>query len=156
MAPGASSPSRRFETLRILSQAGVPTGVSLAPLIPGLNESDIPEVLERAREAGADMAFMTLVRLSKEVLPVFRERIAEAFPERVSKIENGIRELRGGDWNDSRFASRMHGRGARWEALARMFDLQCRRLGYRSRMSQTRTPIGPPAQGRLFESGPLE
>jgi DNA repair photolyase len=131
--PGASSPSRRFETLRILSEAGVPTGVSLAPLVPGLNESDVPEILERARAAGADVAFQTLVRLSAEVLPVFKQRIAEAFPERARKIASALREQRGGRWNDSRFGTRMHGEGPRWDAVRALFELHCRRLGFNAR-----------------------
>jgi len=142
MEPGASTPARRFETLRILTEHGIPTGVSLAPLIPGLNESDVPEVLERAREAGADVAFTTLVRLSREVLPVFRERLAQALPERTRKVENAIRELRGGHWNESDFGSRMRGTGPRWDAVMRMFDIQCRRLGYNQRYAEDATDEG--------------
>jgi DNA repair photolyase len=131
--PGASSPARRFDTLRILSDAGIPTGVAIAPIIPGLNDPDIPEILERAYEAGARSAFMILVRLPREVLPVFRERInTELAPERVRKIEHAIEELRGGDgrMNDSRFGSRFRGQGERWRAIEALFELHRRRLGY--------------------------
>jgi DNA repair photolyase len=130
MEPGAPTPERRFETLRVLHEAGVPVGVSLAPLIPGLNEADVPEILERAREAGAARAFQTLVRLPAEVLPVFRERLAGALPERARKIERAIRELRGGRWYDPRFGARMRGEGPRWEAARALFELTARRLGY--------------------------
>jgi DNA repair photolyase len=152
MEPGASSPSRRFETLRALTEAGVPTGVSLAPLIPGLNDSDAPEILARARAAGAEVAFTTLVRLPLAVLPVFRERIAEAFPERARRIESAIRELRGGKWNESRFGARMHGSGPRWDALMQLFEIHCRRLGFTQREGSDATDEGRamPRQGELF------
>lgn len=131
--PGASSPARRFDTLRILSDAGIPTGVAIAPVIPGLNDSDIPEILERAYAAGARSAFMILVRLPGEVLPVFRERIhQELSPERVRKIEHAIEELRGGGgrMNDSRFGARFRGQGERWRAIESLFELHRRRLGF--------------------------
>jgi DNA repair photolyase len=131
--PGASSPSRRFDTLRILSDAGVPTGVAIAPIIPGLNDPDIPEILERAHAAGATSAFMIMVRLPGEVLPVFRERInQELSPERVRKIEHAIEELRGGGgrMNDSRFGARFRGQGERWRAIESLFELHRRRLGF--------------------------
>ncbi len=133
--PGASSPARRFDTLRLLSEAGVPTGVAIAPIIPGLNDPDIPEILERAYQAGARRAFMILVRLPGEVLPVFRERInAELPPERVRKIEHAIEELRGGSgrMNDSRFGARFRGQGERWRAIEALFELHRHRLGYES------------------------
>jgi len=128
--PGAPSPRRRFETLRLLSQAGIETGVSISPIVPGLNECDIAGILESARAAGATRAFMTLLRLPAEVLPVFRERLASAFPERVRKVENGLREMKLGAWNRSNFGLRMVGSGPRWEALEQLFEIQCRRLGF--------------------------
>ena len=131
--PGASSPSRRFDTLRILSDAGIRTGVAIAPVIPGLNDPDIPEILERAHAAGARSAFMIMVRLPGEVLPVFRERInAELPPERVRKIEHAIEELRGGGgrMNESRFGARFRGQGERWRAIETLFELNRRRLGF--------------------------
>ncbi len=132
LEPGASAPSRRFDTLRLLTDAGVPTGVAIAPVIPGLNDPDIPELLERAHAAGARRAFLILLRLPGEVLPVFRERIASALdPARVRKIEHAVRELRGGGgrMNDSRFGARFRGQGPRWQAIEALFELHCRRLG---------------------------
>jgi len=127
--PGAPSPSRRFETLRVLSSAGIPVGIGISPVIPGLNESDVPALLARAREAGATSAFMTLLRLPGEVQQVFRERIGQAFPERARRIESAILEARGGAWNDPRFGERMRGRGPRWQAVERLFEIHCRRNG---------------------------
>jgi DNA repair photolyase len=152
--PYASAVSLRFETLRALADAGVPTGVAVAPVIPGLNDSTIPEILQRAWEAGARRAFMQLVRLPAEVLPVFEERMAEAFPERSRKIQNAIVEVRRGRKNESAFGSRMVGQGVRWEAIQSLFEVQCRRLGFNAeagrgeRKSTFRRPV---KQGSLFE-----
>jgi DNA repair photolyase len=130
MEPFASPVERRFETLRRLSQAGVSCGVSLAPIIPGLNESDIPELLRRAQEAGARQAFMTLLRLAAEVKDVFFERArAGLAPERVARIENAMREMRGGNLYDPRYGKRMSGTGKRWAIIEQLFDRQCKRLG---------------------------
>jgi DNA repair photolyase len=133
--PFASPPSKRFETLRMLSDAGVMTGIAIAPVIPGLNDSDVAELLERAWEAGARRAFMIPVRLAAEVLPVFRERIRAELPEeRVRKIEHGIQELRGGQksgkMNESRFGARFQGLGERWKTVEAVFDLHYKRLGF--------------------------
>lgn len=127
--PGASLPSRRFETLRLLSDAGISTGIGIAPVIPGLNDSDIGPLLERARAAGARHAFLVLVRLSGQTLPVFEERLKEAFPDRATKIWNAIEEMRGGKRNETQFHDRMVGRGPRWAAIEALFETQCRRLG---------------------------
>jgi DNA repair photolyase len=113
----------------MLSEAGIPTGIGIAPVIPGLNDSHIAQLLERARDAGARRAFMILLRLSGQTLPVFEERLAEAFPERANKVWNAIGEMRGGKRNETRFHDRMVGRGPRWEAIESLFEAQCRRLG---------------------------
>ena len=127
--PYASRPSNRFEVMRRLADAGVPTGVLVAPIIPGLNDSDVPELLERARDAGASWAGMTLLRLPAEVLPVFDARLEEAFPERAQKVRNAVMEVRGGKMNESAFGARFEGRGPRWIAIERMFEVHARRLG---------------------------
>jgi DNA repair photolyase len=147
--PYASPPSRRFETLRILTDAGIPTGVAIAPVIPGLNDADVAEILERAHAAGARSAFMTPLRLPAEVLPVFRERIRDGLPpERVRKIERAVVELRGGKMNESQFGARFTGHGERWKAIEAMFELHARRLGFdpapgHDAASPFRRPAGP-------------
>lgn len=152
LEPGASSPSKRFETLNVLSQAGIPTGISLSPLIPGLNESDVPTLLTRARDAGATKAFMTLLRLPAEVLPVFRERLEQAFPERAKKVESALADMRDGQRNESAFGERMRGSGPRWEAVERLFEIHCRRLGLNADagIRVPSTPRAAPRQGELF------
>jgi len=157
--PNAAPPSARFETLAALTRAGVPTGVGLAPVIPGLNDSDIPKVLARARKAGADRAFLTLLRLPAETLPVFEERLQESFPLRAQKILHAIEEVRGGRRNDSRFGSRMHGAGPRWEAIERVFDVETRRLGFRDDsddVPRSSSHIRSPRQPGLFDLDPLD
>jgi DNA repair photolyase len=145
--PGTSPPSQRFETLRILSEAGIRTGVGVAPVIPGLNDNQISSVLQRARAAGATSAFMTLVRLSGQTLPVFRERLEQAYPQRAGKIWSAIQQVRGGRFNDSRFHDRMHGRGARWEAIRALFDVECRRLGFNQDEDGGEATSANPARG---------
>lgn len=150
--PFASPPSRRFETMRLLADAGVPTGIGIAPVIPGLNDQDIPELLERAHAAGARRAFMTLLRLPAEVLPVFRERIGEELPpERVRKIERAIVELRGGTGTmyDSRFGARMRGVGERWRAIEALFELHARRLGMNGEDDEPARPSTFQRKGQL-------
>ncbi len=127
--PGAPSPARRFETLRALSAAGIPTGVAVAPIIPGLNDNELATILTRAHEAGARSAFPVLLRLADEVEVVFRERLEAAFPDRAKRVFHALREMRQGRVATSGFGRRMSGAGPRWEALERLFTIQCRRLG---------------------------
>lgn len=131
--PWASKPARRFEAMRALADAGVPVGLAIAPVIPGLNDTDIPELLARAKEAGAERAFLLPLRLPREVLPVFRERLdAAVAPERARKVWNAVVELRGGKTNEAAFGARFEGRGERWKATEALFEAHCRRLGLRT------------------------
>ena len=151
--PGASLPSQRFETMRILARAGIRVGVAVAPVIPGLNDSHIAGILERARDAGARHAFLQPVRLPAEVLPVFEERLAQAFPQRAKKVWSAIEQIRGGRRNDSRFGMRMTGQGPRWAAIRTLFGVECRRLGLNAEDPERhhRTTFRrPSAQGNLF------
>jgi DNA repair photolyase len=126
----APPPSKRFDVLRDLSAAGLHTGVIFAPVIPGLNEHAIPEVLARARDAGASMASFILLRLPREVRPVFEARVREAMPLRAEKVMRALNECRGGQATDSVFGSRMRGTGPRWDAIASLFHHHHRRLGF--------------------------
>ncbi|MCZ7647620.1 MAG: PA0069 family radical SAM protein [Planctomycetota bacterium] len=136
LEPNTPAPRARLEALRALSAAGIPTGVAVAPVIPGVNDAQVAEVLGLAREAGATTAFMTLLRLPAEVEPVFFERLERALPGRVKKVEHALREMRGGELYRGGFHERMKGRGARWEAIARLFELSCRRLGMNARLER--------------------
>ncbi|MEW6072657.1 MAG: radical SAM protein [Planctomycetota bacterium] len=142
LEPGVASPARRFLTMRALAARGIPVGLSLSPLIPGLNESDVPALLRRAAEAGAKAAFCALVHLPGEALAVFQERLKEAFPARAAHVLAAIRDVRGGALSDDRFHARMRGRGPRWDATMRLFAVHCRRLGLAT--GEDLEPLRPP------------
>ena len=155
LEPSVALPSQRFETLAALSEAGVETGIAVSPIIPGINDSDIAKLLARAREAGAKRAFLTMLRLPAEVLPVFEERLGEAFPLRAKKIWSAIEEMRGGRRNDSRFGARMAGSGPRWAAVERIFEVETRRLGFNTgdeHLSRSSTFRRLRSQPGLFEA----
>jgi len=130
--PGAAPIHRRFETIAALSEAGIETGVAVAPIIAGLNDRDVSTILERAYRAGARRTFKTPLRLSREVLPVFTERLREAFPDAADKVISAIRQTRGGAMNNSEFGERMSGTGPRWEVIDGLFELQAKKLGFNS------------------------
>ena len=131
--PQAPSSRKRFEAMACLSQAGIPTGISISPIIPGLNDADIPELLERARQAGAGEAMSTLLRLAKSVEAVFVERMSEAFPERFAKMTHRIQEVRRGAMTDGAFFSRHHGDGPYWTMIERLFRVAKRKAGFPDR-----------------------
>ena len=150
LEPFAAAPTRRFAVLRRLAEAGVPVGVAVAPAMPGLNDHQIPAILEAAREAGADRAFLVLLRLPAEVLPVFESRLREAFPDRAAKVLSGLRAMRGGQLRDSRFGSRMQGAGPRWNLIEQLFDKHCLRLGLEGRAEADFARRDRREQGELF------
>lgn len=127
--PGAPSPNTRLAAMRALADAGIPVGLALAPIIPGLNDDQVLPILEAAADAGARFAFRSLVRLDDEVEEVFLTSLQDSFPDRFEKVQNAIREMRGGRLGDRRFGHRFTGEGARWQMIAQMFDQGCRRLG---------------------------
>lgn len=131
MEPGAPSPSTRLATIRALADAGIPVGLALAPIIPGLNDDQVLPILEAAADAGARFAFRSLVRLQDEVEDVFLASLQDNYPDRFDKVVNALREMRGGKLSERRFGHRFHGEGARWQLIAQMFDQGCKRLGLR-------------------------
>ena len=128
--PQVPSTTKRFETMQALAEAGIPTGISIAPIIPGLNDEDIPELLERAHDAGALTATYSLLRLSGSVEPVFLERMKVAFPDRFSKIVNRLRETREGQLTDTAFFTRHQGRGTYWHMIEQLFTVAKRKAGF--------------------------
>lgn len=150
--PWAPRPSRRFEVIRALADAGITVGVSASPVIFGLNDAQIPSVLERAREAGATRAFATLLRLPPPLDEVFAARVARTHPGRAQRIENALVELRGGNKGDNRPGHRMQGIGPRWDTFRQLFDRTCARLGINADEEQPRpdTFRRPTRQGSLF------
>ena len=119
--PTVPGPQRRIEALRRLAQAGLTVGVNVAPIIPGLNDDQIKDVLTAAAGAGAQFADMIMVRLPKEVEPVFIERLRAQLPERADRVLSRIKEMRGGALNDPRFGTRMVGEGPYAQAVQAMF-----------------------------------
>ena len=130
MEPRASAPHRRLETIRRLTAAGIPTGVMAAPMIPFLNDSELEAILEHAREAGALGASYTMLRLPLEIADLFREWLAEHYPERAGRVMERVRDSRGGKDYDSTFGQRMRGTGPVAELLAKRFRLAVKRLGF--------------------------
>ena len=129
--PWAASPDRRFKVIETLAKAGLAVNVMIAPVIPGVNDSQMVTVLERAAAAGARSAGWTLLRLPGAVKEVFEERVRTAMPLAADKILHRIRETRGGDkLYDARFGTRGRGEGPYAEILATMFDATCKRLGF--------------------------
>lgn len=127
--PHAPSSRKRFEAMATLANAGIPTGISLSPIIPGLNDEDVPDLLARAKQAGAVQAMATLLRLSGSVEPVFMERMAAAFPDRITKITNRIRQVRGGAISEGTFFKRHQGTGPYWTMIERLFEVYTRKAG---------------------------
>ncbi|MEI9999316.1 MAG: PA0069 family radical SAM protein [Verrucomicrobiota bacterium] len=133
MEPRASRPAHRLRAIELLARAGVPVGVMVAPIVPGLNDREIPAVLESARAAGASDAGYTMLRLPYGVKDVFTEWLKLHFPDRLERILGTVREVRGGKLNVSDFASRMRGEGPYADQVRQMFHVFRERLGY-SRM----------------------
>jgi DNA repair photolyase len=129
MEPRTSPPASRLATIRALSGAGVPTGVLVAPVIPGLTDHEMPAILAAAAEAGAKFAGHVTLRLPYSVAPLFEQWLTQHFPDRKEKVLNRIRSIRGGKLNSAEFGSRMRGEGIFAEQISRMFDVACRKVG---------------------------
>jgi len=153
LEPGAPTVKRRFETMEALAAAGVPVGISVAPIIPGLNDADIPALLQEAKRRGATSAFRVLLRLPGSVRPVFLRRLSETMPLRAARIESRIRDVRGGRLNDSRLGLRGRGQGRYWDAIDRVWSVWTRRLGFRDRAADP-AAAAPPARGSLQQELP--
>ncbi len=155
MEPRAAAPHRRLKTIEALARAGVPVGVSVSPVIPFLNEPELERVLEAAANAGARRAFSIVIRLPWEVNPLFQQWLEQHFPQRAARVMARIREMRGGQDNDTHFGSRMTGQGIWAQLLRQRFEKACARLGFdRERfeldLTQFRPPASMPGQGSLF------
>ena len=146
MEPRTASPRRRLEVVRALCAAGVPTGVLVAPIIPCINDAEIEDILQATREAGAEVAHYTLIRLPHELKALFREWLDSHFPERADHVMSIIRQCRGGRANDPRFGHRMRGTGVYADLIARRFATARRRLGFATRLAgRDCTRFAPPA-----------
>ena len=134
LEPRTSIPSARLEAIAKLHAAGIPVGVMVAPIIPGLTDHEVPKILEACAKAGAQFAGYTVVRLPWAVAPLFEHWVEEHFPERKEKILGRIRDLRGnGKLNNSKWHARMTGEGIFSEQIASLFEVSCRRAGINNR-----------------------
>jgi DNA repair photolyase len=122
-------PHRRLDAVATLAAAGVPVAVMIGPVIPGLNDEEIPRILEAARKAGAQSAAWVLVRLAAPLDLLFERWLEEHFPERKSRVLNRIRDTRGGRITDSTWFQRQRGRGAYAEQIASLFEVAARKHG---------------------------
>ena len=130
--PQAPPPARRFEAVRRLNDAGVPVGVFISPIIPGLNDQDVPRILEAAAAAGATSAGITALRLPGSVEQVFLSRLKQVMPLRAGKIISRLRDIRGGNTDDARFGHRMRGSGPYWDSIRDLFNISRKRFGLTS------------------------
>lgn len=150
LEPRASQPVRRLAAIEALAQAGVPVGVLVAPVIPGLTDHEIPAIVAAAARVGAQYAGYVPLRLPHEVAPLFETWLAQHVPTKKAKILHHIRALRGGKLNDARFGSRMQGEGIFAEQITALFALACRKAGLRGRHVQLSTAaFRRPAEGQL-------
>ncbi len=139
MEPRATQPAGRLAAVRAAAEAGVPVGVLVAPVIPGLNDHEIPALLGEAAAAGARYAGYVVLRLPHGLADLFTRWLEQHFPERRDRVLGRLRELRGGKLNDPRFGSRMRGEGVLAKAIRDLFALARRRTGMLGRGPQLST-----------------
>lgn len=123
LEPRTASATKKYEVMKKLSERGIPVGIMTAPIIPGLNHHEIPELLKRASEAGAQMASYTVVRLNGEIADIFSDWLEKVYPDRKEKVLNQIRELHGGALQDRRFGKRMSGEGQYSQIIKKLFQV---------------------------------
>ncbi len=154
MEPRTSSPARRLAAIRALADAGVPVGVNVAPVIPGLTDAEIPTILAAAADAGAAFAGTVMLRLPHAVEEVFRSWLATLDPARASRVLARVREVRGGRLNDADFGRRMRGTGTYADQIRSLYELALRRHGLERRPALSSDAFRVPGrarQPRLFE-----
>lgn len=152
MEPRTSSPSRRLRAIEVLACAGVPVGVNVAPVIPGLTDHEMPKILEAAAGAGATTAAYIPLRLPGGVAGLFESWLERNFPLRRDKVLNKIRETRGGRLNDPRLGFRMRGTGPVAAQISQLFRISCRRAG----LSRELVPLSSAAFRRPAPGGQLD
>jgi DNA repair photolyase len=151
--PFAPLPDARFHAMADLASAGIRVGIGIAPVIPGLT-SDIPELLKRAKEAGATQAFINMLRLPGSVAPYFEQRLRELLPTKAERVLSRVREAREGKLNSAVFGERNRGKGQYWEAIEKLFKIHSERLGFNKdrprHNDRPSTFCRPTAQASLF------
>jgi DNA repair photolyase len=153
--PTVATPRRRIQTIERLASAGIPVGVMVAPIIPGLGDQDMARVLQAARDAGATSAGYVLLRLPGSVKAVFEQRLRARLPLVADRVLHRLRETRGGKLYDARFGARGRGEGVYARSIEALFEVTARRLGFRTSWSDPepttfQRPKGPAAQLSLL------
>ena len=144
MEPRASTPQRRLDTLKLLSEAGIPTTVMVAPIIPALNESEIERILDAAAAAGVSEADYVILRLPLEVRDIFKEFLEREYPDKAKHVMSIIRSMRGGKDYDSEWGKRMRGDGPYAWQIGRRFEMAAGRLGLNKERLRLRTDLFTP------------
>lgn len=147
MEPRASTPTRRLEAIRALSEARIPASVLVAPIIPALNDHEMERILDSAKAAGALEAGYVMLRLPLEVSPLFRDWLLQNYPDRYRHVMSLVREMRGGKDYDAEFGKRMKGAGPYAWQISRRFELATKRLGLTRRSIQLRDDLFVPPDG---------
>ena len=155
MEPRASTPAKRLAAIALLSEAGIPTVVMAAPIIPAVNDSEIEAILSAARTAGASEAGYVMLRLPHEVKDVFKDWLHATMPDRAAKVMSLVKSVSGGKEYDAAFGKRQTGTGPYAWTIGRRFELSCQRLGLNRRklkldVSQFRRPPQPGEQLSLL------
>ena len=152
--PYTPVPEARFRAMETIANAGIPVGIAVAPVIPGYSESDIPKLLERAKNAGATRAFMSMLHLdSDSIEQYFVAKMHEKLsPTAVTKIINALKRERGGQLQHRTFKERGTGKTEQWEVTRKLFDFHAKRLGFKQHESASETEVTDqvPAQQSLF------
>lgn len=147
MEPRTSQPHRRLETIKELAEQGVPVGVNVAPIIPGLTDHECPNILEAAAEAGATFASYTIVRLPHGVKDLFQKWLEQHFPDRKEKVLNRIRDIRNGRLNDPRFGNRFRGEGNFARQIQDLFKVHAERYGLNKQITSLTAENFRPGKG---------
>jgi DNA repair photolyase len=147
LEPRAPSAARRLAAVKALNEAGVPTGVIVAPVVPAITDHELERILEAAAEAGATGAAYIPVRLPHEIAPLFRAWLDEHYPDRAAKVMHLIQSMRGGRDNDPDWFTRMRGVGMYADLLAARFQKAVRRCGLEGELRELRTDLFRPPEG---------
>ncbi|MES0025967.1 MULTISPECIES: PA0069 family radical SAM protein [unclassified Mesorhizobium] len=139
MEPRASTPTKRLEAIRQLSDAGIPASVMVAPIIPGLTDQEMERILDSARAAGAREAGYVILRLPLEVAPIFKDWLLRHYPDRYRHVMSLIRSMRDGKDYDSEWGKRMKGAGPYAWQIGRRFEITAKRLGLNAERRTLRT-----------------
>ena len=151
LEPRAAQPRARLSAIEALASAGVPVGVNVAPVIPGLTDHELPAILQAAADHGAQWASYIMLRLPHGVRDLFAGWLETHHPDRAQRVLNRVRDVRGGRLNDPDFGSRMRGRGTYADQIEQMFRLARRRTG----LDRERTPLST-SHFRRPDHGQLE